>query len=80
MGRCGKNLKTLIFVLYFGNEKRSAWYSWDLSHEAGTPLLEFLSTHPFQQMEAVSTHTSLSSLERMTVIECDKSGLALGLY
>ena len=35
--------------------KRSAWQAWELCHEAVTPSLEFLSTHPFQELEADST-------------------------
>ena len=54
-----------------GKGKKSAWQAWELCHEAVTPSLEFLSTHPFQQLEADSTH--FRNLERMTVIMYDKS-------
>ena len=54
-----------------GKGKQSAWQAWELCHKAVTSSLEFLSTHPFQQLEADSTH--FRSLERMTVIMYDKS-------
>ena len=54
-----------------GKGKKSAWQAWELCHEVVTPSLEFLCTHPFQQLEVDSTH--FRNLERMTVIMYDKS-------
>ena len=54
-----------------GKGKRSAWKAWALCNNAVTPSLEFLSTHPFQQLQDDSTH--FRSLERLVIIMYDKS-------
>ena len=64
-------LSCFQWLRHNGKGKKSAWQALELCHEAVTPSLEFLSTHPFQQLEADSTH--FRNLERMTVIMYDKS-------
>jgi hypothetical protein len=50
----------------YGKGKRSAWQAWVLCNDNVTPTLEFLATHPFQQLNPVSTH--FHELERMTIV------------
>lgn len=54
-----------------GKGKLSAWQAWSLCDEVVTPSLEFLSTHPFHELDAESPH--FHHLERMTVVLYDKS-------
>ena len=54
-----------------GKGKRSAWQAWELCSHTVTPSLEFLSTHPFQQLDEDSEH--FRNLERLVIIMYDKS-------
>lgn len=54
-----------------GKGKLSAWQAWSLCDDVATPSLEYLSTHPFQELDTDSPH--FQNLERMTVVMYDKS-------
>jgi hypothetical protein len=56
---------------FYGNGKRSAGQAWVLCNNNVTPTLEFLATHPFQQLNPDSTH--FHELERMTIVMYDKA-------
>ena len=54
-----------------GKGKRSAWQAWELCSHTVTPSLEFLSTHPFQQLDENSEH--FRNLEWLVIVMYDKS-------
>lgn len=56
---------------FFNKGKRSAWQAWELCSESVTPTLEFLSTHPYQQLTTDDNHFRV--LERMIVVMYDKT-------
>ena len=54
-----------------GKGKQSAWQAWSLCGDVITASLEYLSAHPFQELDLNSPH--FQSLERLTVVMYDKS-------
>ena len=58
-----------------GKGKRSAWQAWELCSHTMTPSLEFLSTHPFQQLDVDSER--FRNLERLVSLRQTFPSLAL---